>query len=159
MTSRALHPDIFELPVKKLFQQADRLRGSVRDEKAGVCMAEHITTGAQGEEIAASYLLSKKYEILQRNYRCRYGEIDIIARRKNVLVFVEVKARRTYAFGSPLEAVSLKKQRSISSVAQTYLQHNRLGGSAARFDVIAVVLNNRCPEIEHIENAFELPNQ
>jgi putative endonuclease len=120
-------------------------------------MAEHITIGAQGEEIAARYLLSKKYEILHRNYRCRHGEIDIIARRKNVLIFVEVKTRRSCAFGSPLEAVSLKKQRSISSVAQAYLQHNRLSGNAARFDVIAVQLGSGSPEIEHIENAFELP--
>jgi putative endonuclease len=120
-------------------------------------MAGHTTTGVQGEEIAARYLLSKKYEIVQRNYRCRYGEIDIIARKKNVLVFVEVKTRRNYAFGSPLEAVSLKKQRSISSVAQLYIQHEQLSGSAARFDVIAVLLNSSCPEIEHIENAFELP--
>jgi len=120
-------------------------------------MAGHTTTGVQGEEIAARYLLSKKYAIVQRNYRCRYGEIDIIARKKNVLVFVEVKTRRNYAFGSPLEAVSLKKQRSISSVAQQYIQHEQLSGSAARFDVIAVLLNSSCPEIEHIENAFELP--
>jgi putative endonuclease len=120
-------------------------------------MAGHTTTGVQGEEIAARYLLSKKYAIVQRNYRCRYGEIDIIARKKNVLIFVEVKTRRNYAFGSPLEAVSLKKQRSISSVAQHYIQHEQLSGSAARFDVIAVLLNSSCPEIEHIENAFELP--
>ena len=120
-------------------------------------MAGHTTTGMQGEEIAARYLLSKKYTIIQRNYRCRYGEIDIIASKKNVLIFVEVKTRRNYAFGSPLEAVSLKKQRSISSVAQEYIQHGKLNGSAARFDVIAVLLNSSCPEIEHIENAFELP--
>ncbi len=120
-------------------------------------MAGQTTTGAQGEEIAGRYLLSRKYKILHRNYRCRYGEIDIIARQKNVLVFVEVKTRRNYAFGSPLEAVSLKKQRAISAVAQEYLQHARLNGSAARFDVIAVHLKSDCPEIEHIENAFELP--
>lgn len=121
-------------------------------------MAGHTKTGAQGEEIAAHYLLSKKYEIVQRNYRCRYGEIDIIARRKNVLVFTEVKTRRSDAFGSALEAVSLKKQRSISAVAQEYLQHNRLCGNAARFDVIAVHLHDGYPEIEHIKNAFELPD-
>ncbi len=125
--------------------------------KAGGCMAEHMSIGAQGEEIAARYLLDRRYEILHRNYRCRYGEIDIIARRKNVLVFVEVKSRRSSAFGSPLEAVSLKKQRSISVVAQAYLQRNRLSGSAARFDVIAVLLHSTEPAIEHIENAFELP--
>ena len=115
------------------------------------------TTGARGEQIAASYLQSKKYTILHRNFRCRYGEIDIIARRKNVLVFVEVKTRRSRAFGSPQEAVSLKKQRAISSVALAFLQQNRLSEQAARFDVIAVHLDNNCPQIEHIENAFELP--
>jgi len=125
--------------------------------KAGTCMAQHTTIGAQGEEIAARFLLSRKYEILHRNYRCRHGEIDIIARLKNVFVFVEVKTRRSCAFGSPLEAVSLKKQRSISCVAQAYLQYNRLSNSAARFDVIAVLLSGGSPEIEHIENAFELP--
>ncbi len=120
-------------------------------------MAEHTTVGAQGEELAARYLLKKKYDILYRNYRCLNGEIDIIARWKNVLVFVEVKTRRSAAFGSALEAVSLKKQRSISTVAQAYLQHSRQVGCAARFDVIAVRLNKTVPEIEHIENAFDLP--
>jgi putative endonuclease len=120
-------------------------------------MAGHITIGTQGEKIAGRYLLSKKYKILHCNYRCRYGEIDIIARKKKVLVFVEVKTRRTNTFGSPLEAVSLKKQRAISAVAQQYLQHACLNDSAARFDVIAVHLNSDNPEIEHIENAFELP--
>jgi len=119
-------------------------------------MAGHLTTGAQGEEIAVRYLRRKKYDIVQRNFRCCYGEIDIIARKKKVLVFVEVKTRRNFAFGSPLEAVSIKKQRAISSVAQAYLQQEKLNGCAARFDVIAVLLNNGGSEIEHIENAFEL---
>ena len=122
-------------------------------------MEGHTTTGALGEEIAVRYLRRKKYSIIQRNYRCRFGEIDIIARRKKVLVFVEVKTRRSYAFGSPLEAVSLKKQRAISAVAQEYLQHEGPNASAGRFDVIAVHLNGDHPEIEHIENAFELPQQ
>jgi len=122
-------------------------------------MAQHTTTGAQGEEIAVRYLTGRRYEIVERNYRCRHGEIDIIARRRNVLVFVEVKTRRSRAFGSPLEAVSLKKQRSISAAAQTYLQHNRLAGCAARFDVIGVLLCGGATDLEHIENAFELPGQ
>lgn len=120
-------------------------------------MAGNRTTGAQGEEIAVGYLKGRRYEILERNYRCCHGEIDIIARRKNTLVFVEVKTRRTYAYGSPLEAVSLKKQRSISAVAQAYLQRERLCGQAARFDVIGVLLAGGEAALEHIENAFELP--
>jgi putative endonuclease len=120
-------------------------------------MAGHTTTGAQGEEIAVRFLAKKKYTIVQRNYRCRYGEIDIIARRKKILIFVEVKTRRSYAFGSPLEAVSLKKQRAISAGAQEYMQHAGLSHSAARFDVIAILLKGDAREIEHIENAFELP--
>ena len=97
---------------------------------------------SEGEEIAASYLLSKKYEIVRRNYRCRYGEIDIIARRKNVLVFVEVKRGAIMPFGSPLEAVSLKKQCAIAPWRKHTCSTTASGGSASPFDVIAVVLNN-----------------
>ena len=122
-------------------------------------MAGHTTTGSRGEELAAGFLRRKKYTIVQRNYRCCHGEIDIIARRKKILVFIEVKTRRSYAFGSPLEAVSLKKQHAISAVAQEYLQKTRQTSSPARFDVIAVHLNSDDAQIEHIENAFELPEQ
>jgi len=118
-----------------------------------------MATGAQGEEIAARYLKGKRYEVLERNYRCRHGEIDIIVRRKNVLAFVEVKTRRSCAFGSPLEAVSLKKQRTICAAAQTYLQYSGLAGTSARFDVVGVLLGSGAPIIEHIENAFELIGQ
>lgn len=114
-------------------------------------------TGKWGETQALDYLTRLGYTIVATNYRKRYGEIDIIAREKDVLVFVEVKCRSGRAFGSPLEAVDLRKQQRICRVAMEYLQTHHDGEGNARFDVIAV-----CPSpgkesavIEHIENAFD----
>lgn len=94
---------------------------------------------------------------MEMNYRTGRGEIDIIARIGDVLVFAEVKSRKSDFLDSPLAAVTFKKQRQISMVAQEYLNSNNLFDSEARFDVIAIELKDRRhPYIEHIENAFDL---
>ena len=112
--------------------------------------------GARGEDIAANYLKDLGYSIIARNYRTRYGEIDIIARLGETLVFTEVKTRRTTAFGPPSAAVGSRKQAQISRVAMEYIarvKHRR----SARFDVIAILLpDNGAAEVELITNAFEL---
>ncbi len=112
--------------------------------------------GKEGENFAAQYLKKAGYTILTRNYRNRSGEIDIIAEDGSVLVFVEVKTRRDTSLGSPFAAVTPKKQRQISRVAQEYLSSNNLFAKDARFDVVSILMDNKNPEIELLKNAFEL---
>jgi putative endonuclease len=113
--------------------------------------------GQTGEDIAANFLCNNGYKILTRNYRCRIGEIDIIATKDKELVFVEVKTRIGEAYGSPAAAVTGKKQRQISRTAQYYLTENNLFDAPARFDVVSIVMSNRHPPlIELIPDAFDL---
>ena len=116
-------------------------------------------TGASGEEMAAIFLISRGYRILDRNFRCKGGEVDIIARQAGTgtLVFVEVKTRRNLSYGVPQLAVNAFKQRQISKAALTWLSQKRLHDSDARFDVIAILLDaNGAHTVEHIINAFDL---
>jgi putative endonuclease len=110
-----------------------------------------IGLGKRGEQLAAEHLEAAGYEVLERNYRCRAGEIDLIARDADTIVFVEVKARRG-AF-NPLEAVDSRKQAQISRVAFDYFLKLRIAGGAARFDVIAV--DGDSGECVHIVDAFD----
>lgn len=114
-------------------------------------------TGQFGEGVARRYLQEQGYEILDTNYRKRFGEVDIVARHERTIVFVEVKTRHSSRYGSPLEAVDGRKQRQLSRIAQDYLITRQLESVAARFDVIAVTLDhsNQPVTIDHIENAFE----
>ena len=114
-------------------------------------------TGQWGETQALQYLRKKGYAIVATNYRKRFGEIDIIATKDDVMVFIEVKCRRGQSFGSPLEAVDFRKQQRISRVAMEYIQAQQAGECNARFDVIAVELlpGKEHARIEHIENAFD----
>ncbi|MCE5287067.1 MAG: YraN family protein [Pelosinus sp.] len=114
----------------------------------------HITTGEIGEAIAADFLERQGYKILVCRYRCKIGEIDIIAKRKNTLVFVEVKTRRTTAFGRPSEAVNLRKQQKIISTALCYLNEKRELSAACRFDIVEILLAGSRTECNHIVNAF-----
>lgn len=114
-------------------------------------------TGRAGEEIAAAYLRRLGWKLVERNYRKRFGEIDIIAEDDDVLVFVEVKTRSYKRFGSPLEAVDARKQHRMIRAAQSYLSESGSHDRPARFDVVAIMLQNvEKPELEHIRNAFEL---
>ena len=118
---------------------------------------DNKTLGERGEAIATAHLKGQRFHIIERNFRCKAGEIDIIAKDGKTLVFVEVKARRTMTFGPPQLAVTEFKQRQISKAALTWLAKNRLYGAAARFDVVAILLRDQqVPEIEHIRNAFDL---
>ena len=112
--------------------------------------------GEKGEAIAVGQLKKEGYKIIETNYRTKLGEIDIIAKDKNTIVFVEVKARRTVHFGSPKWAVTPKKQKKISIVALYYLKSTKQSTVKARFDVVTVSLNRDKPRIEIIKNAFEL---
>lgn len=112
--------------------------------------------GKESESFAARHLKKNGYKILERNYRNKLGEIDIIAKEKGTLVFVEVKAGRTHVFGNPKWAVTPKKQRKISMVALYYLKATNQTHVKARFDVVALSLAKDTPQIEIVKNAFEL---
>lgn len=110
------------------------------------------SVGAAYEKLAGEYLLQHGYRILTYNFRCRLGEIDIVAEEGGYLVFVEVKYRKTDAKGHPLEAVDARKQRMICKTAAYYCRTHGIEGTApCRFDVVAVLGD----EISMIQNAFE----
>jgi ribonuclease HII len=116
-----------------------------------------ITDGARGEAAASQYLVSRGYEILEANYRSAYGELDLVVRQENLLVFVEVKTRSTGAIATPKEAVTAVKQQRLILTAQQYLLEHP-SGLQPRFDVVEVLLDHRdgtVISIEQIENAFE----
>jgi putative endonuclease len=118
---------------------------------------EALSFGAQAEDLAADFLRKEGYKILARNYRSRLGEIDIIARDKDTLVFIEVKARHNDRFGEPSEAVARRKQRQISKAALAYLKEQRLFDQRARFDVLSVFCSGAgTPRFDLIKNAFDL---
>ena len=110
---------------------------------------DKILSGKDGEERACNYLKSKKYKILEKNYRCLYGEIDIIAKYNNTLVIIEVKYRKSAKFGKGYEAVNYTKQQKIIKTLQYYINEKNVK-MPVRFDVISIDDN----EITHIENAF-----
>ena len=111
---------------------------------------ENYVKGKYGEALAENYLRKQKYKILERNYKNKIGEIDLIAEDKNVLVFVEVKYRTSAQFGLPSEAVNYYKIQKIQKTAILYLQTNKLEDAEIRFDVIDILGE----EITHIKNAF-----
>jgi len=115
----------------------------------------HSHQGLEGEQLAVRHLRRLGYSIICRNYRSPLGEIDIVARHRGVLVFVEVKSRSTEAFGSPKLAVTPAKQHKLSQVAWHYLQQHNLTEASARFDVVTISRSKGAPLFEVIENAFE----
>ena len=117
---------------------------------------ERVALGRLGEDLARKRLQDLGYRILQTNYRCSLGEIDLVARDGDVLVFVEVKMRKRQPVGLAKEAVNKRKQFQLSKVALAYMKSNNLLGSQARFDVVAFGLRDGKREIEIIQNAFEL---
>ncbi len=112
--------------------------------------------GMDAEDLAARFLVSKGYRILQRRYRTRSGEVDLIAASGDgTLVFVEVKARRSTEFGTPAEAVHPGKQARLGRVAAEYISSHLPGDSPCRFDVIAIMWRGgHEPILDHFEDAF-----
>ena len=120
-------------------------------------MGRNNIAGAWGEATAARYLQKKHYKLLATNYRCRFGEIDIIARNKKFLVFVEVKLRKSDSFASAAEHVDFRKQQRLRATAEMYLAEFQTD-LQPRFDVIEIYAPNGvdtvCPVIHHLEDAF-----
>ena len=116
-------------------------------------MDKRRQTGRQGEDIAAAYLVNRGYTILQRNWSCPTGELDLITQTGHTLVFVEVRARRGNRFGTAEESVTPAKQARLIELAQAYLQETGREPSSWRIDVVAVQLEQGIPQVRHIENA------
>ena len=119
-------------------------------------MNQRQAFGKAGEDLAVRYLKKRGYKVLERNYTCPVGEIDIIARDKKTIVFVEVKTRRSMSYGSARLAITPHKQRKISMTALYYLKCNRQVDQDARFDVVTVQSTGGMQEIDLIQNAFDL---
>jgi putative endonuclease len=119
-----------------------------------------ISTGRLGEQAAADFLCSKGYAVIEKNYHSRYGEIDIIARDSDYIVFVEVKTRPLNSLLLPREAVDAKKQSRLIKTALIYLSSHDIGSLQPRFDVIEVIISSKkefhVEKINQIENAFIL---
>ena len=114
-----------------------------------------LAYGQSSEALAARHLKKKGYKIIERNHRNAIGEIDIIARHKGILVFVEVKARRSETYGSPKWAVTQAKQRKLARTAMAYMKKHKCVQTRARFDVVAIQTTAESHKIEVITNAFE----
>ncbi|MEN1759461.1 YraN family protein [Anoxynatronum sibiricum] len=111
-------------------------------------------TGKAGEQAALLHLIKNGYQLVCRNYRCRLGEVDLIMRRDHILIFVEVKTRKSTQYGLPRESVTYAKQKKIYQIAQQYIQRYRINHLLFRFDVIEILCKNGEEQINHIENAF-----
>ena len=114
-------------------------------------------TGAIGEKIACNFLGSNGYQIIETNYRCRDGEVDIVARQRDTLVFVEVKTRKSFIYGAPEESVTPAKMQKLKAVAEFYNQNHDNLPLDWRIDVVAIEMNTagKIARIELIENAVE----
>jgi putative endonuclease len=112
-------------------------------------------TGSRGEDIACEFISKLGYEIIERNYQFGHGEIDIIAKNGETLVFIEVKFRKNLEFGPPELAITQGKQKQIKRVASAYLWEKDIKDQLCRIDVIAILkFPNQKPQINHIINAF-----
>jgi putative endonuclease len=133
----------------------DRTSNPARSGKAAA-LSGRVETGKRGEEAAAKYLAQQGYAVRHRNWRCRSGELDIVAMKDGVLVFVEVRARRAASrYGTAAESVDARKQRQLHGVAQVYVAANGWKEQAMRFDVIACTITEPDRiELEHILGAF-----
>ncbi len=113
------------------------------------------TLGKEGEAIAVDFITRKGFKIMEKNYRTSFGEIDIIAKDKDVIVFIEVKTRADSHFGYPFEAVTHRKRDKIRKVALCYMKGLKKE-NPARFDVLSIRLEDGKAAIEHIRDAFEV---
>lgn len=112
---------------------------------------EEKSLGLVGEELAAAYLGEAGYQILEMNYRCHLGEIDIVALQEDTLVFVEVKSRTSLNFGYPQEGLTPAKCRKLTQLAEYYLKDKNQQERKCRFDVVAVLLHRKSQKVKSID--------
>ncbi len=119
-----------------------------------------INSGKKGEGLAISYLKKQGYEIIEKNYKTKLGEIDIIADCKGCVCFVEVRAKNSLSFGAPEETIIKRKQLQISKAALAYIKRYKLEDESCRFDVVSIKgVDSPVPEIKLIKNAFDLDSR
>ena len=138
------------------FQRRERRRTAPRrsDRSRQGVVSHNQSFGVWGEDLVAEWYVKRGYDIVERNWRCRQGEIDIIASRDSVLVICEVKTRATADFGSPALAVDANKQQRLRRLAAHWLSENPTTRASVRFDVAAVVGPKEDVSLEVIESAF-----
>lgn len=113
--------------------------------------ARNAAVGTYGEDVAVRHLVAQGLAILERNWRCRYGEIDIVARDGDVLVICEVKTRTSSRYGGPAAAVVGRKAVRLRRLAQTWLEEHSVSPAAVRIDVVSVVVPDRgAPHVQHV---------
>ncbi len=112
--------------------------------------------GNAGEDLGVDYLKGRGFRIVARNYRTRFGEIDIVAEHGGELVFVEVRSLSSSSGHLPEETIGFEKQKRLSLTAQAYLQENRLEDRVARFDILAIEIDGRTSTVRHLPDAFEV---
>jgi putative endonuclease len=112
--------------------------------------------GRRGEDVAEQFLRAQRFEIVARNFRCRAGEIDLVALDGRALVFVEVRSRRGERRGTGLESVTARKQAQVVRVARHFLAGRGWAERDARFDVIGIDFETEPPRVEHVRGAFEV---
>ena len=113
-------------------------------------------TGRRGEEVAAAYVAALGYRVVIRNFRCRAGEIDLVAVDRDTIVFIEVRSRTGDGRGTPLESVDGRKQAQVGRVARYFLTARGWHERPARFDVVGVRFDTEPPVVEHVRSAFDL---
>jgi putative endonuclease len=110
--------------------------------------------GRRGEDAAAAFYERNGYRVVDRNFRCNAGELDLVAAGRGVIVFCEVKTRATDHFGLPAEAVSIRKQGRLRRLAARWLEQRRPGAADVRFDVVSVIVRDGRLQLTHIPDAF-----
>lgn len=120
-----------------------------------ISIKSNISKGKYGEKLAREYIIGKGHRIIEENYKNKIGEIDIISIDKDILVFIEVKARTNRNYGYAYEAVNYKKQRKITNISLIYMKYKNIKNIQIRYDIIEVYLE-RDVYINHIEDAFSL---
>lgn len=116
-------------------------------------MAQHNLLGKKGEMLAARYLLGEGLAILEYNWRNKHKEIDLIAKERDTIVFIEVKTRSHEKFGKIQEAITIQKIRNITLAAEAYINIHKID-LPIRFDIVTIIQNGESHNIEHIRNAF-----
>ena len=119
-------------------------------------VAPHLVTGKTGEDAATAYLCESGYTLLERNWRAKHLELDIICTSGDEVIFAEVKTRSKNSMGTALDALTATKISKLCRAAQLYISHNNLWDTPCRFDLLAVTKTGNGYQVEHIQHAFEL---
>lgn len=119
-------------------------------------VARHLRHGRSGEEMARAFLVGQGYEVISINWRCRYGELDLVCRNQQIVVFVEVKTRNTSTLETPAEALTHRKQSKLIKSASLFLSQHKMWHLQSRFDLVSVFFQTHHCQVDHVPNAFSV---